>query len=158
MKQLEIIREKKPAGYVTYEKDISGKYRFVSNDRYFDIVWGDRRFLDCYPNVEAHIGVGDCMEPDIKSGDMVLISKTTPALPGDAVLIEHPDKGRRCQRYHENKNRRWVTSADGEMTLDAKWSVFGVVLLIARPVEEVIIPYNGELVSVPILGVLNARE
>jgi len=75
MKPLEVTWENKPVGHVSYEKDISGRYHFVFNGRYFDIVLGDRRFLDCFPNVEGYIVVGDCMEPDIKSDDMVLISK-----------------------------------------------------------------------------------
>ena len=153
---MEQIKEKKSDCHVTVQENLLGEIELVFDGRHFKIAWGDRRFLDCWPNIEGHIVVGDCMEPDIKSGDMVLISKTIPVIPGDAVLLEHPDKGRCCQRYHENKKRRWVTSADGEMTLDARWSVYGVVLLIARPVEEVIIPYNGQLVSVPILGVLKA--
>ncbi len=152
------IKEKKAESIATIQKNLLGETELVCDGRHFKIMWGDRRFLDCYPNVEGHIVVGDCMEPDIKSEDIVLISKNIPAVTGDAVLITHPVKGRCCNRYHENEKRRWVTSAHGEMTLDAKWSVLGVVLLIARPVPEVLIPYNGQLVSVPILGVLNADK
>lgn len=39
MEQLEVTKEGKPDGYVTWQKNLLGKTELVSNGRHFEIVW-----------------------------------------------------------------------------------------------------------------------
>lgn len=140
---------RKPIGYMTIE---NGK--IVYEGKCADIIWSDKRLFDYLPHdVEGMFVVGNCMSPDILAGDLLLISRSTSALDGGAVVIENP-KGK-CpviQRYHENTSRRWVTSKHGERTLDDGWSVKAVCLLVARYPDEIVIEHDGQWIRVPIVG------
>jgi transcriptional regulator with XRE-family HTH domain len=77
---------------------------------------------------------GLCLDPEIRSGDTVVVDLALSPASGDLVVVIFEDGGCAVKRYREGDNGRWLEDNDGRYQPDGA-KIHGVVMEFVRKVR-----------------------
>lgn len=128
---------------------VEGNYLKYGSGKSDKIVFVNGRLLrDGWPtDVVAYPVEGNCLAPQVQSGDILVVVLGQLPRDGDIVALRAGER-RLVNRYREDRENTWLESAHGKRALDS-CTIVGVVLLIGRSPFALVAERVG-LLPVPI--------
>lgn len=146
---------KKGLGFIKIEE---GRVKY--GEQSFNPVWLNRRLRSALKGLSrevmplsAYFIIGDCLAPEILSGDLLIVFHNLPPANSDIVLVQR-ESGSFFNRYRKKGKEVWLESAHGKRGLH-ECIISGVALVAARAESGT---QDCKLVPVPIMGTLDSKR